>query len=110
MADVLRQTRRRGGIMAATGIVVLAIGQASLTDPSRCQRSSPAVTDQSGSGLWFKSGFYYEAEPSRSARNSDSAKTACSVSATRHERPRLVDPDFLRSPDIAAKTVASAAN
>jgi hypothetical protein len=112
MADVSRQTLRRGGIMAATGIVVLAIAQASLTDPSPCQPSFPPDAEfaPTGSGLWIVSEFYYAAELARSARNSDDARTTCGASTSRHERPRLVDPEFLRAPDDADKTMASAAN
>jgi hypothetical protein len=112
MADISRQTRRRGGIMAMAGIVSLAIGQASLTDHSRCQPSVSPVTEftHTASGLWVQSGFYYAAEPSRYPRNSDNTRTACGVSATRHERPRPVDPESLPAPDVANKTIASAAD
>jgi hypothetical protein len=112
MADLSRQARRRGGIMAAAGIVILAVGQASLTESSRCQPSSPPVTEfaPTGSALWVSSGLHYAAKPARYARNSDNARTTCSVSALPEQRPRLVDPKFLRAPDVAAKTVASAAD
>jgi hypothetical protein len=112
MAEVSRQTLRRGGIMAATGIVILAIGQASLTDPSPCQPSFPPDAEfaSTGSGLWVVSESYYAAELARSARNSDDRRIICGASASRHERPRLVDPEFLRAPDVANKTMASAAN
>jgi hypothetical protein len=112
MADVSRQTRRRGGIMAAAGIVILTICQASLTDPSRCQPafSTVAEFDPKGSALWVSSELHHAAEPPRDLRNSDDATTICGVSARGQHRPRLVDPEFLRPPDVADKTVASAAN
>jgi hypothetical protein len=95
MTEVSKQLLKRGGIVAAAGILIGTVCQASLRDPSQCRPSdaalSAAVTASAG----------YGDAPLLSNRVSDGVRQACASSDTRPQRARVVKPEFLHAVQIA---------
>jgi hypothetical protein len=96
MTDVSKQRLMRGGIVAAAGILIGTICQASLTDPSQCRPASNA-------GLSVVSGGYGDAtRGSLSNRDPDGVRRACGSSDGRPQRARVVEPEFFHGVQIAS--------
>jgi len=93
MTDVSKQMLMRGGIVAAVGILIGTICQASLTDPSQCRPASGADLSVTVSTT---AGYGDGTRRSLSNRDSDGVKQACPL-----QRARVVEPDFLHAVEIA---------
>jgi len=98
MTDVSKQMLMRGGIVAAVGILIGTICQASLTDPSQCRPASGADLSVTVSTT---AGYGDGTRRSLSNRDSDGVRQACPISDSRLQRARVVEPDFMHAVEIA---------
>jgi hypothetical protein len=98
MTDISKQMLMRSGIVAAAGILIGTICQASLTDPSQCRPASDANLSAAESA---SAGYADATRRSLSDRDSDGARQACAASNGRPQRALVVEPDFLHALEIA---------
>jgi hypothetical protein len=101
MTDVSRQVLERGGIVAAAGIFIGTVCQASLTDLSQCRPASDAADLSVAVSASSRFGATDDATR-RSLPSQDSGvRQACASSDSRPQRPRVVEPNFLNAVEIA---------
>jgi hypothetical protein len=100
MTDVSKQMLMRGGIVAAAGILIGTICQASLTDPSQCRPES-----NSGLSVGVSASVGYG---NKTRRDSDGVRQACASSDSRRQGARVVELDFL--PVVAIAGAARSAS
>jgi hypothetical protein len=93
MNDVFRPMGRRGVTVAAAGICIGALCQASLNDPSRCGPASPVFTGTDDSP---KCALLHP--------HCDGSRPVC---VYQPQRPRVVAPEFLNGVEIAGAQRAS---
>lgn len=86
MTDVSKQMALRGGIVAAAGVLIGTICQASLTDPGQCRPASNTSLAVISSEA-----------PRDGARplSIDERGRACASSYARLQRARVAEPEFL---------------
>ena len=99
MNNVSRQMHQRGVVVAAVGIVLGAVSQASLIDGSRCRLQSLLPADHSA----------VAARPKSSAA-SGRLKQACAAEASRPRRPPAVGPMPSHAVEIAHFGLRNASN
>ena len=99
MTDHSKQMLTCGAIVAAAGILVGTICQASLTDPSQCRPASNAALSAAS-----VSAAYGDA-----MRHSLAAGGACASSDNRSQSARVAEPEFVHVVQIAsgARSVAN---
>jgi hypothetical protein len=90
MTEVSQSMRKRGAIVAAAGIFLLSISQASLIDPSGC-RSAPEASSTADDAT---------GRPSSSG-NTYRLSRACASLESQPQRPRAVEPKFPDAVEIA---------
>jgi len=90
MTDILHSTRMRGAIVAAAGIFIGALCQASLIDSSRRLPASPVFRTADDA-----------TRPQLSTWKTDQASRACASLANQPQRPRAVEPEFPNAVEIA---------
>ncbi len=91
MTEISHSMHMRGAIVAAAGIFIGALCQASLIDPSRRLPASPVFRTADDA-----------TRPQLSTWKTDQASLACASLANQPQRPRPVEPEFLNAVEIAA--------
>jgi hypothetical protein len=98
MTDVSKQMLMRGGIVAAAGIFIGTICQASLTDRPQCRPASDAGLSVAASA---SAGYGDATRPSLSNRDSYGVRQACAPSDSRPRHAAVVESDVSRVVEIA---------
>ena len=96
MTDISQSMRIRGAIVAAAGIFIGALCQASLMNSARCPRASPGFRTADDA-----------TRPQLSSRNIDGLTRACAALDSRLRRPHAVEPKFLHAVEIAGAQLPS---
>lgn len=94
MTEVSKPLLKRGGIVAAAGILIGTVCQASLRDVSPCRPSDPDLSGAISASAGYA--VSYDA-PLLSNRESDGVRQACAASDSHPQRARVVEPDFVHA-------------